>query len=496
MLLDRPLPSLANRGASAAFSDTDMTRLGRAISPLIKAHPGMCGVYALPDGREAFAARMLLAQAAQRSLDVQYYIWRQDMSGMLLFDALRRAAERGVRVRLLLDDNNTAGLDKILAALDSHANIEVRLFNPFAVRRHRWLGYLTDFSRLNRRMHNKSFTADNQVTIVGGRNIGDEYFDATTDVAFVDLDVMAVGPVVGEVSGDFDRYWGSDSAFPIHRLLPPANLTALDEVALSAARIRRQSEAIAYLSAIRAMSFVRDLGEGRLSLEWAITRMVSDDPAKGLGRTAPETALPAKLKAILGEPAFRIDLVSPYFVPTDAGVDSFTAMARRGVKIRILTNALEATDVPAVHAGYAKRRKALLQAGIALFESRRLSAAAKPNKAVWRAAVPRRACTRRHSRWIAGRSSSALSTSIRGLLNLTPKWDSSLQAQPSLEECLPPLTPTSSRGRTKYIWRAAESLLVGACRRAGQAARCRAWYDCLAAAGVQALSLLPIESLL
>ena len=214
MLLDRPLPSLANRGVSAALADTDTTRLGRAISPLIKAHPGMCGVYALPDGREAFAARMLLAQAAQRSLDVQYYIWRQDMSGMLLFDALRRAAERGVRVRLLLDDNNTAGLDKILAALDSHANIEVRLFNPFAVRRHRWLGYLTDFSRLNRRMHNKSFTADNQVTIVGGAQYRRRIFRCDHWRPFVDLDVMAVGPVVGEVSGDFDRYWGSDSAFP------------------------------------------------------------------------------------------------------------------------------------------------------------------------------------------------------------------------------------------------------------------------------------------
>jgi cardiolipin synthase C len=369
------LPSLESRSVSAALSDTGMTRLGRAIAPLVEAHPGLCGVYALAEPREAFAARMLLAQTAHRSLDLQYYIWRQDMSGTLLLDALLCAANRGVRVRLLLDDINTGGLDNTLSALDSHPNVQVRLFNPFAMRDHRWLGYLTDFSRLNRRMHNKSFTADNQVTIVGGRNVGDEYFDATNAVAFVDLDVMAIGPVVRDVSSNFDRYWASESSFPLDRLLPPANVTAHEEISSAATRIRGETAAIAYLDAVRAMSFVRDLDQGKLSLAWAATQMVSDDPAKGLGPSATAENLPAKLKAILGQPASRIDLVSPYFVPTPAGVESFSTMARRGVKIRVLTNALEATDVPAVHAGYAKRRKALLNAGIALFESRRLSSA-------------------------------------------------------------------------------------------------------------------------
>jgi cardiolipin synthase C len=218
-------------------------------------------VYALASAREAFAARMLLAQTAHRSLDVQYYIWRQDMSGTLLLDALLRAADRGVRVRLLLDDINTAGLDETLSALDSHPNMEVRLFNPFAIRRHRWLGYVSDFSRLNRRMHNKSFTADNQVTIVGGRNVGDEYFDATTSVAFVDLDVMAIGPVVRDVSSNFDRYWASDSAVAVRRLLPQVNVTARDEVSLAATRIRGEPRAAAYLDAVRALSFAH--GERR-----------------------------------------------------------------------------------------------------------------------------------------------------------------------------------------------------------------------------------------
>ena len=185
--------------------DTLDTRLGRSIAPLVQAPPGLSGVFALPDGRDALAARVLLADAAQRTLDARYYLWHNDLSGGLLFGALRRAADRGVRVRLLLDDNDTAGLDPLLAALDAHPNVEVRLFNPFKFRRWRVLGYLTDFARLNRRMHNKSFTADNQATVIGGRNVGDEYFDAGQSFSFADLDVLAVGPVVGEVARDFDR---------------------------------------------------------------------------------------------------------------------------------------------------------------------------------------------------------------------------------------------------------------------------------------------------
>jgi len=208
------LPSLSNRTVSTALTDTGTTRLGRAISPLVGAHPGVSGIYPLREPRDAFAARFLLAEAAERTLDIQYYIWRQDLSGTLLFKALHEAAERGVRVRLLLDDNSTAGLDSTLAALDSHPHIEVRLFNPLAIRRPRALGYLAALSRVNRRMHNKSFTADNQATIVGGRNVGDEYFGAANGVVFADLDVIAVGPVVGEVSSDFDRYLGERVGVP------------------------------------------------------------------------------------------------------------------------------------------------------------------------------------------------------------------------------------------------------------------------------------------
>ena len=244
------LPSLEGRTSSSVPSDTGETRLGRAISPLISAHPGRSGVYTLRDAGDAFAARARLAERADRSLDVQYYIWRKDCTGTLMFEALHKAADRGVRVRLLMDDNNTSGLDPTLAALDSHPNIEVRLFNPFVIRRPRALGYLTDFFRLNRRMHNKSFTADNQATIIGGRNVGDEYFGATNGVLFADLDVLAIGPVVNEVSESFDLYWASGSSYPANRLLPPATSNSLAELAAAASQVARSPEAAAYFEPV------------------------------------------------------------------------------------------------------------------------------------------------------------------------------------------------------------------------------------------------------
>lgn len=351
--------------------DTGDTRLGKAVTALVDAHPGNSGIHPMRDGRDAFAARYLLADAAERTLDVQYYIWRNDSSGILLFDALRRAADRGVRVRLLLDDINTAEIEGILAALDAHPNIELRLFNPFAQRERRAVSLATDFARLNRRMHNKSYTADNQVTVIGGRNIGDEYFSAASDVSFADLDVLAVGPVVHEVSIDFDRYWACDSAYPADRLLPPAKPEAVAQLAAEAARVTRTPTATAYIGALRESAFARDLVAARLPLEWAVARMVSDAPAKALGRAQPDELLPQKLRQILGHPARELDLVSPYFVPRAEFVGYLVSLAKQGVRIKILTNSLEATDVPAVHAGYAKRRRQLLENGIVLYELKR-----------------------------------------------------------------------------------------------------------------------------
>lgn len=356
------LPPLEGRVASTAIVETDDTRLGKALMPLTMAHPGLVGIHALADGRDAFAARAVLAQAADRSLDVQYYIWRNDTTGQLMFDALKNAAERGVRVRLLLDDNNTAGLDEALAALDAHPLIEVRLFNPNAIRSLRAVGLVADFMRLNRRMHNKSFTADNQVTIIGGRNVGDEYFGVAGDISFADLDVIAAGPVVRAVSDDFDLYWNSPSAYPLVLLAPDA---------VPAPAMKVDAEATAYIEAIKRSAFLEQLVGGSLPLEWARTRFVSDDPAKVMGKAAPEANIAFKLRDLLGEPQRSLDLVSPYFVPGEEGAAAFVDLAKNGTRTRILTNSLEATDVAAVHAGYAKWRKPLLEAGVTLYELRR-----------------------------------------------------------------------------------------------------------------------------
>ncbi|MDY0006282.1 MAG: phospholipase D family protein [Spongiibacteraceae bacterium] len=366
------LPSLEQRSQSSALSaaEAQQTTLGRAIAPRAHEHPGKSGIQALGNPLEAFAARALLADAAERTLDVQYYIWQDDITGTLMFQSLLDAAERGVRVRLLLDDMKTAGLDPLLLALDVHPNIEVRLFNPFLHRRFRALDFVTDFSRVNRRMHNKSFTADNQVSIVGGRNIADEYFGAGGHMIFADLDVLAVGPVVDAVSRDFDRYWASLSAYPIMAVL--AGPEAADPSALTNAstQIKNSDEARIYLQALRDSRTIAALAQGHLAFEWAETRLISDDPAKGIGEAADDALLFSQLTPIISEAIISLQLVSAYLVPTRTGTQSLVELAHSGVDIQILTNSLEATDVVPVHAGYAKHRKALLKAGITLYEIR------------------------------------------------------------------------------------------------------------------------------
>lgn len=357
-----------------------MTAMGDALAQFTQAHPAQSGILPLSDGRDAFAARVFLVRGARRSLDVQYYIWHDDVTGTLMLEELRQAAERGVRVRLLLDDNGIRDLDATLAALDSHPLIEVRLFNPFSIRKPKALGYLTHFSRANRRMHNKSLTADEQATIVGGRNMGDEYFDAGEGVLFADLDVLVVGEVVPKAAADFNRYWASPSAFEVEGLIPKAPADAVVTFQTKAARLFHTEAAQRYLRSLAKADFIVDWLAGRLEPAWANTALVSDSPLKGLGLAKDQDLLFGKMMAQVGEPLKAFDLVSPYFVPTAQGVKAFAALAASGVKVRVLTNALESTDVAAVHAGYAKWRKPLLAAGVELYEMRRQTAGAKRRK--------------------------------------------------------------------------------------------------------------------
>jgi cardiolipin synthase C len=222
-------------------------------------------------------------------------------------------------------------------------------------------------------MHNKSFTADNQATIIGGRNIGDEYFGASEGVWFEDLDVLAIGSVVQDVSNDFDRYWASESSYPAECMLSPVDPGAVEDLVSAAARITQDPAAAGYIQALRDAKLIQELLRGSLDLEWATVHMISDDPAKGLGEVAPEALMAHWLARGIGESVSELQLVSPYFVPTAMGTKALAALAKRGVAIEILTNSLAATDVAAVHAGYAKRRQALLEAGITLYEMRRFA---------------------------------------------------------------------------------------------------------------------------
>lgn len=363
------LPPPQDRVETTARTDTADTRLAQSASPLVAANPGLSGFHQFPQPHDAFAARMLLAGAAQKTIDAQYYIWNGDQVGTLLFEALWKAAERGVRVRLLLDDANTKGNDPTIAVLDAHPNIEVRLYNPFTQRFSRTLAYLTDFGRLNRRMHNKSFTVDNQVAVVGGRNIANEYFGAAEGLDFADIDVLAIGPVVREVSKEFDLFWNSASAYPAAGFVGAPGPDGVAKMLDQFAQTHTDPVTVDYLKAVREAPLLTELQGGRLALEWTTAEVIHDDPAKTLD-TADRTDVllfPTLVKRI-GRPEKSLDLISPYFVPGDEGTRALTDLAKRGVKVRILTNSLASSDESVVQAGYRQRRPELLRAGVELYE--------------------------------------------------------------------------------------------------------------------------------
>lgn len=363
------LPSIEGRHDTTALPPDANAPLVRSVQRLWKDHPELTGVTTLETGASAFAARMILADAAVTSIDAQYYIWQADLTGLLLLDALKRAADRGVRVRLLLDDNGTSGLDRELSSLDAHPNIEVRLYNPFNLRSFKFLSYGFDFFRLNRRMHNKSFTVDGVATLLGGRNIGDQYFDTGPTALYLDLDVLAVGEVVSRVAADFDHYWAAPSVHPAWPILGPA--PSHDPIAGWLNAFQRTAQIEEYRRIVEASDIVSRLAAGSLDLEWTRAVLVSDDPAKGQGAIPREDLLAVRLTQAVGQIDSRFDGISPYFVPAAAGTDAFEKLESRGVQVRMLTNSLQATDVLPVHAGYAKRRRDLLRAGVELHELQR-----------------------------------------------------------------------------------------------------------------------------
>lgn len=370
------LPAPETQVSTTSLDPAAVTRLSRILEPERSLHPGKSGLVLLDSGLDAFVARAMAADLAERTLDLQYYLVHDGITTRVLLQRILAAADRGVRVRLLIDDLYTAGRDANIAVLDGHPNIEIRLFNPFARRDWqvaRWLSFLTDGARLHHRMHNKLFVADNQLAVVGGRNLGDEYFWASDGTNFADMDLLAVGAVVTDVSSSFDQYWNSPWAYRIKRFLrgkPEAG-------ALARLRARLEEDAAAaaespYAKRLAQTDLVRYLGRGGLPIVWADARAVYDQPRKVTTTGAPDRAVhigPLVWPVVDGAQSGLV-IVSPYFIPGDSGVEYLTALRASGVRVQVLTNSLASNDVPAVHVGYAHYREALLRGGVELHEMR------------------------------------------------------------------------------------------------------------------------------
>jgi putative cardiolipin synthase len=368
------VPTDYPRTASTAYEHGEQTPLGRAFAPPAGAPEGASGLRLLASGVDAYAARVALAERAQRTLDLQYYIVHDDESTLALLARVAAAADRGVRVRLLVDDFDSLGRDAGIAAMSAHPNVEVRVFNPFARRGSRFgrvLEMLGDFDRLNHRMHNKLFVADNAAAVIGGRNLGNEYFGAPAEAGFVDLDVLVVGPAVRQASTSFDAFWSSVSAVPIEALM--AKVPSEDDVRRALDTLQQAPQRLAlspYADRLRSGELVTRIAAGAVDLLWAPARAVYDPPAKAQGEDSRGMHIRPQLRPVLDAAQREVVLVSPYFVPGDAGVAFLRALHGRGVDVRVLTNSLAATDVPAAYAGYSKYQRALLDAGVALYELR------------------------------------------------------------------------------------------------------------------------------
>jgi putative cardiolipin synthase len=363
------VPSDYPREPSFALEDTGATELGRRVSELTRTRGvDQSGFYVLTEGVDALAARLILADRAERSIDAQYYIVEDDLVGTLFIDRLLAAADRGVRVRLLIDDQYTLGDDPAIAAIDSHPNLEIRVFNPFSHRSSaRLFEYVTDLDRVDHRMHSKSFTVDNQVSILGGRNIADDYFDANREFEFGDLDVAGVGPVAKGVSTAFDIYWNSDVVLPAAALIDGAtDPDALPKLRKRHAQTIEDSANATYLTGLES-SIVDNMLEPGFPLFWGTATVVYDDPAKAKKPdeiTTVRSLLSPEVQAAESE----LMVVSPYFVLLDAGQESFRKLRDRGVRIVVLTNSLASTDMVPAHSGYAACRKNLLEWGVEMHE--------------------------------------------------------------------------------------------------------------------------------
>jgi phosphatidylserine/phosphatidylglycerophosphate/cardiolipin synthase-like enzyme len=372
-------------GACASLPPMPPRTVTRALDPVAatpllhtaagRSSPGLSGVRMLVAGEDALANLLLLADGAQRSLDLQYYAILNDASARVLMQRVRAAADRGVRVRLLVDDLNTSGTDDAFRRLTRHPRIEVRLYNPLPSGRMsaftKVLGSLNDAARINSRMHNKAFIADNVIAVTGGRNIGDPYFLLTAEANFLDLDLLVAGPAVPSLSAVFDRFWNSELAYPIDAVIPAPSPAASPPATGASAPLDAPDE-LPEPARARVAQSLAQLRTGGSDLQWVPARVIADLPSKSLkeGEPAAAETMFDDLGALLRSAQHDVLIMTPYFVPGADGMALIESLRQRGVNVRVLTAALAATDAPVVHMGYSKYRKRLLAAGVELYELR------------------------------------------------------------------------------------------------------------------------------
>jgi putative cardiolipin synthase len=377
-------PAAVVKPPSKALPPTTGTASARYVHAEAKQHQDQSGFRLLTRSTDALMSRVALADHAQHSLDLQYYIFDNDATGRLMAQRLLAAADRDVRVRLLVDDINAGQTIDLFDALDTHPNIEVRLFNPFATKKPSLLSratqFLLDTHRLNRRMHNKSFIADGNVAIVGGRNIGDAYFDAGETTHFRDLDLIAIGPVVKQASHAFDEYWNCDAAYPVKAF----NGKHADHYDLAKLRVELAHDARVFAQSDYAQATLDALPNGASADRkgywfWGAATLVADQPTKiDAAADQPQLRIGPDIKAMTDAAQHELLLISPYFVPGKRGTAYLDALVKRGVAVKVLTNSLASNDEPVVYSGYSRYRRPLLEGGVQLYELQPAAGAPQP----------------------------------------------------------------------------------------------------------------------
>jgi cardiolipin synthase C len=370
-----------HKQASIALSHPEETALGRKFQGAAKEHADESGFRIISAGVDGFAARIQLIQAAERSLDLQYYIFQQDDSGRLVTGALLRAADRGVHVRVLIDDGATSPGDGQIRLLAAHPQIEIRIFNPFSYRGdssvRRGAEFVANHGRLDFRMHNKLIVADNAIALIGGRNIGNQYFQVDPESQFADDDVFVSGPTVPRLSASFDEYWNSALAIPVEALAggkaTEAQLAAF-RLQLESQWQKAEGEGVSYLKRAVSGEPLSGIFRGELPLVWSNAEVVCDSPQKKrvkdgsmVGRLMYDTVAKAA-----SEVQSELLMITPYFVPTPQELKLLQDLRDRNVRVRVLTNSLESTTELSAQSGYARHRIQLLRSGVELYELRAL----------------------------------------------------------------------------------------------------------------------------